>query len=45
MMLLLHSTYMSLFGEVAFDNAMGVSVGIEYSPESITIDKADRVTR
>ena len=36
-------TYMSLFGEVAFDNAMGVSIGIEYSPESITIDKADRV--
>ena len=36
-------SYMSLFGEVAFDSAMGISVGIEYSPESITIDKADRV--
>ena len=36
-------SYMSLFGEVAFDSAMGISVGIEYSPDSITIDKADRV--
>ena len=36
-------SYMSLFGEVAFDSAYGISVGIEYSPESITIDKADRV--
>ena len=35
-------TYMSLFGEVAFDNAMGLSLGIEYSPDAITIDKADR---
>ena len=36
-------SYMSLFGEVAFESAYGISVGIEYSPESITIDKADRV--
>ena len=36
-------SYMSLFGEVAFDSAYGISVGVEYSPESITLDKADRV--
>jgi hypothetical protein len=36
-------TYMSVFGEVAVDEAMGVSLGIEYSPDAITIDKADRV--
>ena len=36
-------SYMSVFGEVAFDSAMGISVGIEFSPDSITIDKADRV--
>ena len=35
-------SYMSVFGEVAFDSAMGISVGIEFSPDSITIDKADR---
>ena len=36
-------SYMSVFGEVAFDSAYGISIGIEYSPDSITIDKADRV--
>ena len=36
-------SYMSLFGEVAFDSAMGISLGLEYSPDSITINKADRV--
>ena len=34
---------MSLFGEVAFDSAYGISIGVEYSPESINIDNADRV--
>ena len=36
-------SYMSLFGEVAFDSAYGISIGVEYSPESINIDNADRV--
>ena len=36
-------SYMSVFGEVAFDSAMGVSIGIEYSPDSIVIDSADRI--
>ena len=35
-------SYMSVFGEVAFDSAMGISVGIEFSPDSITLDKANR---
>ena len=32
-------SYMSLFGEVAFDSAMGISVGLEFTPDTITIDK------
>jgi hypothetical protein len=35
-------SYMSVFGEVAIDEAMGISLGIEYSPDAITIDKANR---
>ena len=35
-------SYMSLFGEVAFESAYGLSIGVEYSPESITLDKANR---
>jgi len=38
-------SYMSVFGEVAFDSAMGISVGIEYSPDSIDFANADRVIK
>ena len=36
-------SYMSVFGEVAFDTAMGISVGIEYSPDGITVSKKGRL--
>ena len=31
-------SYMSVFGEVAFDSAMGISLGLEFTPDTITID-------
>ena len=36
-------SYMSVFSEVAFDEAYGITLGIEYTPESIKLEKADRV--
>ena len=36
-------SYMNGFAEVAFDEAMGITVGLEYSPESIKLNKATRI--
>jgi hypothetical protein len=36
-------SYMSVFTEVSFDEAYGITVGVEYTPESIKLEKADRV--
>tara|TARA_B110000967_G_C18783761_1_gene509670 strand:+ start:52 stop:756 length:705 start_codon:yes stop_codon:yes gene_type:complete len=35
-------SYMTGFAEVAFDEAYGITLGVEYSPESIKLDKATR---
>ena len=36
-------SYMSVFSEVSFDEALGLTIGVEYSPESIKLNKASRV--
>ena len=38
-------SYMSVFGEVAFESAYGISLGVEYSPDSIDFDNANRVIK
>ena len=35
--------YMSIFGEVALEQAFGISVGVEYTPDGINLDAADRI--
>jgi len=38
-------SYMSVFGEVAFESAFGISIGIEYSPDSIDFENANRTIK
>tara|TARA_B100000780_G_scaffold93973_1_gene65358 strand:+ start:728 stop:1456 length:729 start_codon:yes stop_codon:yes gene_type:complete len=35
--------YLSIFGEVAMESMYGISVGIEYTPDSIDLENADRI--
>ena len=37
--------YVSLFTEVAFEEMMGLTVGVEYTPDSIAFDKTTRTIR
>ena len=35
-------SYMSVFGEVAFDEAYGLTLGVEFTPDAIGLENADR---
>ena len=35
--------YMSIFGEIAMESAYGISVGVEYTPDGIDLENADRI--
>ena len=36
-------SYMSLFGEVALDEAYGLSLGVEFTPDAVGLANADRI--
>ena len=38
-------SYMSVFGEVAFDEAYGLSLGVEFTPDAIGLENADRTIK
>jgi hypothetical protein len=38
-------SYASGFAEVAFDSAMGITLGLEFTPDSISLDDADRLIK
>ena len=38
-------SYASGFAEVAFDSAMGITFGLEFTPDSISLDDADRLIK
>jgi len=35
--------YMSIFGEIAMESAYGISVGVEFTPDGIDLENADRI--
>ena len=35
--------YMSIFGEIAMEEAYGISVGVEFTPDGIDLENADRI--
>ena len=38
-------SYMSVFGEVAFDEAYGLSLGVEFTPDAVGLENADRTIK